>query len=213
MLGMMAVGLMMSEGRAEEEPLAKVAVDARPKFSDFTEAGVRLLNPPANQFWVQPSLQGESIEIILTRGDVEMPKLKVESFSLGFGKSDLEEPGKYYPPEPAVVPDTPVTSLHLFARIPADEIGPLIDEWSRVLGTDGTKLRVWIENRLWESTGNIQVPGTIPGGSGSIQVGREETSESYSVSIRISWVEEGSEEASPRKVPRPRIVVPRLQGG
>lgn len=172
-------------------PVVKLALDAPPKFSTLTEAGFRFLVP-------QPHVGPKDLKterVALAIGGLE--PLACDYVGIEFRNSDLTPPGPYYPPAPAVGPDTPVRRVGFLAEVQEDKISDVIKGLLPLLGIDPKKPEAWVENQLWDVAESVRIQGTVPGGESGILLFRDKNG-SFRMQVTISW---GEPERQPGLVP------------
>lgn len=168
---------------AAPPPVVKLPLDAPPKFSTFTEAGFRFLVPP--QHMGASSLRTEAIAVAI--GDLE--PLATRELVIGFRREDLAEPGSYYPPVPAVGPDTPVRRVSFVTSVPEGQIDAALKKLLPLLGIDAAKPEAWLKNRMWEVTNGLDVQGKVAGGESRVLLARGKEGGDFGLNVFLTWGE------------------------
>ena len=188
---------------AAPPPVVKLALDAPPKFSTLTEAGFRFLTPGMGQPTVAAiQLRTESVAVVI--GDLE--PLVSPYVDIAFRREDLAEPGRYYPPIPAVGPDTPVRRLSFLATVPEGQAETVLKKLLPLLGIDAGKPEAWLKNRMWEVTNGLDVQGKVAGGESRVLLARGKESGDFGLNVFVSWGEPERQliPSNPQKIgPRP----------
>ena len=163
-------------------PVVKLALDIGPKFSALTDAGFRFLVP-------QPYMQVNHLRtktVAVAMGDLE--PLLAREVEIEFRQRDLVEPGPYYPPAPAVGPDTPVRRLSFITDVPEQKIEAVLKGLLPLLGIDAAKPEAWVKNGMWEVTPGLQIQGTVTGGESRIFLSRGKDGP-FGLQVSLSWGE------------------------
>jgi hypothetical protein len=181
--------------------MVKLALDVPPKFSTLTDAGFRFLVP-------QPHMRVNYLrtkEVAVVLGNLE--PLVSKEVAIEFRNSDLADPGPYYPPAPAVGPDTPVRRLSFVAEVPESKIEPVLKGLLALLGMDGAKPEAWVKNAMWEVTSGLELQGKVTGGESRVFLSRGKDGGPFGLNVNISWGEperpQGFDPADQRRA-RPR---------
>lgn len=181
---------------ASPPPVVKLALDAPPKFSTLTDAGFRFLVPPPHQ-GLKDLTTGK---VVLVIGELE--PLACDYVGIEFRREDLTPPGPYYPPAPAVGPDTPVRRLGFLTAVPEEKIEAMLKGLLPLLAIDPKKPQAWVENQLWDVTGRLEIHGTVPGGESRIMLFRDKDGP-FRIQVNLSWGEPENDPSNQRQ-PRPR---------